>query len=102
MWTSVPQIAVFLTLISTSLGPISGTGTSSIQIPGSAFAFTKARIMLDMKNLRLPLSGNHAKFPANLDEGGDRPIDIGRRMRGRHLRADARLALRHDGEREAD
>lgn len=48
MWTSVPQIAVFLTLISTSLGPISGTGTSSIQMPGSALAFTSAFIMFDI------------------------------------------------------
>ena len=33
MWMSVPQMLALRTLISTSLGPISGTGTSCIQIP---------------------------------------------------------------------
>ena len=42
MWMSVPQMLALRTLISTSLGPISGTGTSCIQMPGSAFAFTSA------------------------------------------------------------
>jgi hypothetical protein len=45
----VPQIALFFTLISTSFGPISGTGTVSIQMPGSALALTSARIMLDIR-----------------------------------------------------
>ncbi len=39
---SVPQIAVLPTLISTSLGPTLGSGMSSIQMPGSAFALTSA------------------------------------------------------------
>ncbi len=46
MWMSVPQIAVFLTRIFTSLGPTSGTSTSSIQMPTSAFAFTSAFIFI--------------------------------------------------------
>jgi hypothetical protein len=45
MCTSVPQIALFATLISTSFGPGSGTGTASIQSPGSGRAFTSARIV---------------------------------------------------------
>ncbi len=45
MCTSVPQIADFLTLISTSFGPISGTGTRSIQRPSSGFDLTSAFIM---------------------------------------------------------
>jgi hypothetical protein len=36
MCRSVPQIAVFSSLISTSLGPISGIGTCSIQMPLAA------------------------------------------------------------------
>ena len=43
--TSVPQIAVLFTRISTSFGPGSGTGTSSIHSPGSGRALTSARIM---------------------------------------------------------
>src|SRR6056297_2758739 len=42
--TSVPQIADFFTLISTSAGPTSGTGTYSIHSPGSGRAFTSAFI----------------------------------------------------------
>jgi len=45
MCTSVPQIADFFTLISTSFGPISGTGTRSIQRPSSGFDLTSAFIM---------------------------------------------------------
>jgi hypothetical protein len=44
----VPQIADFFTLISTSFGPTSGTGTYSIQSPTSGFALTSAFIMFDM------------------------------------------------------
>ena len=39
---SVPQMDVFLTFIRTSCIPISGTGTSSIQMPGSAYFLTNA------------------------------------------------------------
>src|SRR5580698_5541284 len=44
MWTSVPQIEAFFTRIRTSLIPISGTGTSSSQSPGSGLLFTSAFI----------------------------------------------------------
>ena len=44
MWTSVPQIEVLRILISTSIGPTSGSGTSCSHNPGSAFAFTSAFI----------------------------------------------------------
>src|SRR6056297_2438689 len=40
--TSVPQIADFLTLMSTSDGPGSGTGTRAIHSPGSGLALTSA------------------------------------------------------------
>ena len=45
MCTSVPQIPVRSTLISTSLIPIRGTGTSSSQRPGLASFFTRASIV---------------------------------------------------------
>src|SRR5579871_5477192 len=48
MCRSVPQIAVFSILISTSLGPTSGTGTSSIQMPCSGLTLTKAFIICGM------------------------------------------------------
>ena len=44
MCRSVPQIPVRSTRISTSLIPTSGSGTSSSHSPGSAWAFTSARI----------------------------------------------------------
>ncbi len=42
MCRSVPQMPVRSTLISTSPGPTSGSGTSISHRPGSAFAFTSA------------------------------------------------------------
>src|SRR6187200_2471652 len=42
MWTSVPQMPVLETRIKTSLIPISGSGTSSSQRPGSARLLTSA------------------------------------------------------------
>jgi hypothetical protein len=44
MWTSVPQMPVLWIFTSTSSGPISGTGRSSIQMPGSDLALTSARM----------------------------------------------------------
>src|SRR5262245_15185926 len=49
MCTSVPQIPVRNTRIRTSLPPISGTGTSSSQRPGSRFDFTSAFIVFFMR-----------------------------------------------------
>src|SRR5437660_7805668 len=45
MCTSVPQIPVRSTLISTSLIPIRGTGTLSSQSPGLASFLTRASIV---------------------------------------------------------
>ncbi len=44
MWTSVPQMALLWTRISTSLGPTSGMGTSPIQMPSSRLVFSSAFI----------------------------------------------------------
>src|SRR5690349_17536384 len=48
MCRSVPQIAVFSTLISTSFGPGTGTGTSSIQMPLPGSRLTSAFIVRDI------------------------------------------------------
>src|SRR5262249_14126380 len=45
---------------------------------------------------------DHAQFLANLGKRLNRPIQLLRRVRGRKLYTDARLALRDDGEAEAD
>src|SRR5690554_5373406 len=45
MCRSVPQMAVLLILISTSLCPGCGTGTSCIHMPFSGRAFTSARML---------------------------------------------------------
>src|SRR5437868_4040105 len=52
IWTSVPQMDVFRTRISTSSSRTSGIGTSSSQSPGSARLFTTAFIIFcTAKNL---------------------------------------------------
>src|SRR5688572_18519766 len=43
---------------------------------------------------RQPSRLQHAEFPPDLRERGDRPVEVLARVRSRHLRADARLALR--------
>src|SRR5471032_2287002 len=48
MCKSVPQIAVFSSLTRTSLGPISGSGTCSIQMPLAASRLTRAFIVCGM------------------------------------------------------
>ncbi len=48
------------------------------------------------------LSANHPQLPARLGKRGDRQVDLLGRVTGRHLDADARLAVRHDGKAEAD
>src|SRR5436190_8738280 len=48
MCRSVPQIAVLISLISTSFGPISGTGTCSIQMPLAGSRLTSAFIICGM------------------------------------------------------
>ena len=63
MWRSVPQTLAVSTAMRTSLGPISGTGTSRISMPGAAFVFTNARIVLLILNLLLCglTTGSHAR-----------------------------------------
>jgi hypothetical protein len=54
MCKSVPQMAVFSTLMSTSLVEIVGMGTFSIQIPGSAERLTSAFMLLTSGWLMIP------------------------------------------------
>src|SRR5262245_19041721 len=54
MWMSVPQMPVLCTFTSTSSGPISGTGRSSVQMPGSDLALTRAFILLAFRKITGP------------------------------------------------
>jgi hypothetical protein len=54
MCRSVPQIAVFSSLISTSLGPGTGTGTCSIQMPLPALALDQRLHRLRLADLTKP------------------------------------------------
>src|SRR3982751_5988970 len=61
MWTSVPQIEACFTLIRTSLGPTSGTGTSCISKPGADLDLTTACMVL-----LTPLNLNRRRAGAKL------------------------------------
>src|SRR5260221_181755 len=88
-------IAVLAILISTSLWPTSGSLTSMSLRPGPASVLTRAFIGW-LHSL------DHALGLADLGEGGDGAVDVFGGMGGAHLGADARLALGHHGEAEAD
>src|SRR5512134_1140175 len=94
MWMSVPQIAVLRIRISTSLGPASGFGNSPSQMPGRGSALINAFMSLSL--------ADDAEFPARLPECGDRRLQHRAGMACAHLRADPRLAERHDRVGEAD
>src|SRR3954452_16891440 len=87
MCMSVPQIAVFAILMSTSLGPTLGTSMSFIQMPGLASLLTSAFIFSGSLSDEL-------EFAPDLDEGSDGAIELCVAQTRGHLRADARLALR--------
>jgi len=55
---SVPQMAVRFILISTSLMPIHGRGTSRSQIPSLASAFTSACIVVMLKTVAIRYMGS--------------------------------------------
>src|SRR6266496_305204 len=92
MWMSVPQIAVFAIRIITSLWPTSGFFTRVRVSPGARSSLASAFIA----------SLQHADGMADFAERGDGPLDLRLGVGGGHLRADARLALRHDRIRKAD
>src|ERR1700722_12046399 len=78
----------------TSLWPTEGSGTSCIQIPGSARALTNAFMSLP--------SMNDAERAAGVRERGNDAVQLRSRVRGAHLRADPRLAVRDDRIGEGD
>src|SRR5215217_594266 len=94
MCISVPQMAARLTRIRRSFGPGTGFAMSCSSMPAAARALTSACIRCAILD--------YAQFFADLGEGGDGAIELLARVRSGQLRADARLALRHDGIREAD
>src|SRR5579883_2223496 len=95
MCMSVPQMAERCTLMSTSLWPTVGSGTSSSHMPGSARSLTSA--FMDSSG-----DGDDAELAPGGGEGGDDLVELTGGVRGAHLRADACLAVRHDGEGEGD
>ena len=90
MWMSVPQMLALRTLISTSLGPISGH---------RHVLHPDARLGLGLDQSSHP---DHPQRATDLGEGGDGAVELLASVRGGHLRADARLALRHHRVAEAD
>src|SRR6516164_8830463 len=93
MCMSVPQIAVFAISMSTSLGPTWGSGISSSQMPGFACCLTRAFMRLSVKDPELA---------AYAGEGVQSRLELRACQARGHLRADARLALRHHRVGEAD
>src|SRR5215831_7623589 len=93
MCRSVPQIAVLRMRIMTSLCPISGFLRRVSVRPGARSSFASAFIARIL---------NDAERFADLREGCHRAVDLLGRVRGAHLRADARLALWHHRVGEAD
>jgi hypothetical protein len=66
---SVPQMPVFLTRISTSSGPISGTGRVCQPGPSSGAAFTSAASRW---------SSDHSGLAARGFEGVERAVEVAR------------------------
>src|SRR5215469_6438523 len=52
MCMSVPQMAVFATSMSTSLGPTLGSGMSSSQMPGAACCLTSAFMLFPFMGIK--------------------------------------------------
>src|SRR5471030_454613 len=88
---SVPQMAERCTLISTSLWPTEGSGTSCIQMPGSARALTSA--------FMLPLV-NDAEVACRATKCGNNLIELLRCVRSIHLGPNPRFSMRHDRKSE--
>src|ERR1700679_3760385 len=87
MCMSVPQMAERCTLMSTSLCPTEGSATSCIQIPRSARALTSAFMSCPLVN--------DSEFAPGLPKGLNHTVELFLGVRGVHLGANARLAMRH-------
>src|SRR5437660_9913316 len=101
MWTSVPQMDVFTTRMSTSSLSTLGTGTSSSQSPGSARLFTTACIVFCTRK-KLGEAGKKEKLDSSLVGWGDGTARDGIcflqqiRLRSRAESADKGLVCRDD------
>src|ERR1700733_4281615 len=102
MCMSVPQMAVLAISISTSLGPTFGSGISLSQMPGAACSLTSAFMLWPLWGRCRRLSMDHSQLTADLRERLQRARQLLTGEGGRHLRADARLALGHHRVGEAD
>src|SRR6185312_10188777 len=94
MCMSVPQIAVRCTLMSTSLWPTGGSGTSSSQMPGSARALTNAFMPLPLMN--------DGEIPSRQLERMHDPVELFPGVRSTHLGANSRFSMGNDRKREGD
>src|ERR1700722_2702385 len=86
MWISVPQIAVRVMRIITSLWPTSGFLTRVSVSPGARSSFANAFMLVSRVS-------DDAQRTADTRERLHRAIDLRGRMRRAHLRADTRAAL---------
>src|SRR5580704_14989 len=100
MCMSVPQIAVLAISMSTSLCPTVGSGMSSSQMPGVECCLTSA-FMFFFRELSARRA-EYTQLAADVGEGLQRTLELAALERRRHLGANARLALGHDREGEAD
>src|ERR1700761_3426023 len=98
---SVPQIAVRVMRIITSLWPTSGFITSVSVRPGPRSSFANAFICFSIRITRR-LGVDDAEFTADAGKRLDGAIDLFGRVRGAHLRADARAAAPHHRERKTN
>src|SRR6185312_15695315 len=94
MCMSVPQIAVRCTLMSTSLWPTDGSGTSSSQMPGSARALTNAFMPCPWYLM------NDGEIPSRHLERMHDPVELFPGVCSTHLGANSRFSMRHDRKRE--
>src|SRR6185437_17010299 len=92
MCISVPQIAVRCTLMSTSLWPTDGSGTSSSQMPGSARALTNAFMSLPLVN--------DGEIPSRHLERMHDPVELFPGVCSAHLGSNSRFSMGNDRKRE--
>src|SRR5690554_1737927 len=83
---SVPQIAVFLIRMSTSLWPTAGRSIDVMDSPSAGSSLASARIGCSFELV------DEGQTTSDALEGGDRAVDVLQCVRRAHLRADACLS----------
>src|SRR5258708_6644433 len=98
MCMSVPHIAERCTLMSTSLWPTAGSGTSCSQIPGSARALTSAFMIRPQEPVRLLV--NDVQIASRRPERLNDPIQLFAGVCSAHLGANSRFSMGDDRKRK--